>query len=187
MSGRSFCSMHLKARFQRLHSKLFVAGITAREHALTNKFSVGAHFIYASWYKKSELGTRAAVFVCFGHLGSMAGGWIQAGLLESLNSKNGLPAWRWIFIIVSVITVPVAIFGMTSPCLDFGSRLTLNSRLGRHSRTSLTSCGVVSHRGRERSCYRASWTAEESNLGQDCFQAGSSQLAILAAANHFHA
>ncbi|CZR65449.1 probable permease of the major facilitator superfamily [Phialocephala subalpina] len=72
---------------------------------------VGAHFIYGSWYKKSELGTRAAVFVCFGHLGSMAGGWIQAGLLESLAGKNGLPAWRWIFIIVSVITIPTAIFG----------------------------------------------------------------------------
>jgi ACS family pantothenate transporter-like MFS transporter len=76
--------------------------------------SVGAHFIYASWYKKSELGTRAAVFVCFGHLGSMAGGWIQAGLLKSLAGKSGLPAWRWIFIIVSVITIPAAIFGNSS-------------------------------------------------------------------------
>jgi ACS family pantothenate transporter-like MFS transporter len=63
---------------------------------------VGAHFIYGSWYKKKELGTRAAVFVSFGHLGSMAGSWIQAGLLRSLASKHGLPAWRWIFIIVSV-------------------------------------------------------------------------------------
>jgi MFS transporter, ACS family, pantothenate transporter len=41
----------------------------------------------------------------------MAGGWIQAGLLASLDGKHGLPAWRWIFIIVSVITIPVAIFG----------------------------------------------------------------------------
>ena len=41
----------------------------------------------------------------------MAGGWIQAGLLASLAGKNGLPAWRWIFIIVSVITIPTAIFG----------------------------------------------------------------------------
>jgi ACS family pantothenate transporter-like MFS transporter len=75
------------------------------------ELSVGAHFIYGLWYKKSELGTRAAVFVCFGHLGSMAGGWIQAGLLESLAGKDGLPAWRWIFIIVSVITIPTAAFG----------------------------------------------------------------------------
>jgi ACS family pantothenate transporter-like MFS transporter len=78
---------------------------------LTNVCSVGAHFIYASWYKKSELGTRAAVFVCFGHLGSMAGGWIQAGLVKYFASQSGLPAWRWIFIIISAFTIPTAIFG----------------------------------------------------------------------------
>lgn len=48
---------------------------------------VGAHFIYGSWYKRSELGTRAAIFCCAGHVGSMAGGWIQAGLLASLDGK----------------------------------------------------------------------------------------------------
>lgn len=41
----------------------------------------------------------------------MAGGWIQAGLLQSLGGKSGLPAWKWIFIIVSVMTLPVALFG----------------------------------------------------------------------------
>lgn len=73
---------------------------------------MGAQFILGSWYKKSELGIRAAVFCVFGHVGSMAGGWIQAGLLQTLANKGGLPAWKWIFIIVSVMTVPVALFGM---------------------------------------------------------------------------
>ncbi|KAJ5099993.1 pantothenate transporter [Penicillium argentinense] len=72
---------------------------------------VGAHFVLGSWYKRSELGIRAAVFCVFGHIGTMAGGWIQAGLLESLAGKGGLPAWKWIFIIVSVMTIPVALFG----------------------------------------------------------------------------
>ncbi|KAL1979656.1 hypothetical protein VTN96DRAFT_5401 [Rasamsonia emersonii] len=72
---------------------------------------VGAQFILGSWYKKSELGTRAAVFCCFGQLGSMAGGWIQAGLLQTLAGRGGLPAWKWIFIIVSVMTLPIALFG----------------------------------------------------------------------------
>jgi ACS family pantothenate transporter-like MFS transporter len=76
---------------------------------------VGAHFILGSWYKKSELGTRAAIFCSFGHIGSMSGGWIQAGLLSHLDGKAGLPAWRWIFIIVSVITIPSAIFGKFCP------------------------------------------------------------------------
>ncbi|KAI1841862.1 hypothetical protein JX265_010828 [Neoarthrinium moseri] len=85
--------------------------LNAFEGAFSAIAYVGAHFIYGSWYKKSELSTRAAVFCCFGHLGSIAGGWIQAGLLETLNGKGGLPAWRWIFVIVSVITIPVALFG----------------------------------------------------------------------------
>ncbi|OJJ61731.1 hypothetical protein ASPSYDRAFT_75763 [Aspergillus sydowii CBS 593.65] len=72
---------------------------------------VGALFILGSWYKRSELGTRNAIFCVFGHLGSMTGGWIQAGLLQSLGGKSGLPAWKWIFIIVSVMTLPVALFG----------------------------------------------------------------------------
>lgn len=70
---------------------------------------VGAQFILGSWYKRNELGTRAAVFCVFGQLGSMAGGWIQAGLLK--NASGDLPAWKWIFIIVSVMTIPVALFG----------------------------------------------------------------------------
>ncbi|KAJ5692443.1 pantothenate transporter [Penicillium macrosclerotiorum] len=72
---------------------------------------VGAHFILGSWYRRSELGIRAAVFCVFGQLGTMSGGWIQAGLLKSLAGNGGLPAWKWIFIIVSVMTVPVALFG----------------------------------------------------------------------------
>ncbi|PYI25884.1 MFS general substrate transporter [Aspergillus indologenus CBS 114.80] len=72
---------------------------------------VGAQFILGSWYQKSELGMRAAVFCVFGHIGTMAGGWIQAGLLAALAGKGGLPAWKWNFIIVSVMTVPVALFG----------------------------------------------------------------------------
>ncbi|CAG7937727.1 unnamed protein product [Penicillium olsonii] len=71
---------------------------------------VGAHFILGSWYKRSELGIRAAVFCVFGHIGTMSGGWIQAGLLATMAGKGGLPAWKWIFIIVSVMTVPVALF-----------------------------------------------------------------------------
>ncbi|KAJ5809960.1 pantothenate transporter [Penicillium pulvis] len=72
---------------------------------------VGAQFILGSWYRKSELGVRAAVFCVFGQLGTMSGGWMQAGLLQTLAGKGGLPAWKWIFIIVSVMTIPVALFG----------------------------------------------------------------------------
>lgn len=111
MFGRSFFWMRLREGFLLSLSMSIVGQSLRLFDGWCYVSSVGAHFIYASWYKKSELGTRAAVFVCFGHLGSMAGGWIQAGLVQSLAGKSGLPAWRWIFIIVSVITIPTAIFG----------------------------------------------------------------------------
>ncbi|RDW77070.1 putative major facilitator superfamily permease-6 [Coleophoma cylindrospora] len=132
---------------------------------------VGAHFIYASWYKKSELGTRAAIFCCFGHVGSMAGGWIQAGLLADFSGRQGLPAWRWIFIIVSVITIPTAIFG----------------QLDLHPGHAFASECVVSHPGRERTCLPPTRPTKETHLGQDGLQARAPILAVLAPAHNLHA
>lgn len=104
-------------------------------------FKVGAHFILGSWYKKSELGTRAAIFCSFGHIGSMAGGWIQAALLKNLDGKAGIPAWRWIFIVVGVLTIPSALFGEyhrfpTSSCIrQKVFRRTLSSSWERNPRS----------------------------------------------------
>ncbi|EME79707.1 uncharacterized protein MYCFIDRAFT_37601 [Pseudocercospora fijiensis CIRAD86] len=86
--------------------------LNAFEGAFSAIAFVGAHFVYGSWYKQSELATRAAVFCAFGNLGNMAGGWIQAGLLKSLEgSSSSLPAWRLIFIVVAGMTIPFAVFG----------------------------------------------------------------------------
>lgn len=51
----------------------------------------------------------------------MAGGWIQAGLLKSLDGHGGLAAWRWLFIIVSVITIPLVAFGKYRTSIPFFS------------------------------------------------------------------
>ncbi|KXS95047.1 hypothetical protein AC579_1611 [Pseudocercospora musae] len=86
--------------------------LNAFEGAFSAIAFVGAHFVYGSWYKQSELATRAAVFCGFGNLGNMAGGWIQAGLLKSLEgSSSSLPAWRLIFVVVACMTIPFAVFG----------------------------------------------------------------------------
>lgn len=81
------------------------------EGILTSGCFVGAHFVLGSWYKRSELGKRAALFVSCGDIGSMCGGWIQAGLFSNLENKGGLPAWRWIYIIVFILVVPFIIIG----------------------------------------------------------------------------
>jgi ACS family pantothenate transporter-like MFS transporter len=86
--------------------------LNAFEGAFSAIAYVGAHFIYGSWYKQSELGARAAVFCGFGNLGQMAGGWIQAGLIKSLDGRDvDLPAWRLIFVVVAAMTIPFAVFG----------------------------------------------------------------------------
>lgn len=98
----------LTFRMQNVYQLFILSGF---EGAFSAVAYVGAHFIYGSWYKKSELSTRAAIFCCFGHLGSIAGGWIQAGLLSAFDGTGGLPAWRWVFVVVSIITIPAAALG----------------------------------------------------------------------------
>lgn len=67
----------------------------------------------------------------------MAGGWIQAGLLQTLAGNGGLPAWKWIFIIVSVMTLPVAFFGSFILSMDTpGEAKLTSSRMGVHSRSA---------------------------------------------------
>ncbi|KAI0023053.1 MFS general substrate transporter [Xylariomycetidae sp. FL0641] len=73
---------------------------------------VGIQYVLGSWYKKTELGKRTAIFACAAYVGTMISGYIQSGLLASLDGRNGLPAWRWVFIVDGILTVVVAIYGI---------------------------------------------------------------------------
>ncbi|KAJ4417039.1 hypothetical protein N0V82_006393 [Gnomoniopsis sp. IMI 355080] len=72
---------------------------------------VGIQYVLGSWYKKTELGKRTAIFACAAYVGSMISGYLQSAVLAGLDGKNGLAAWRWVFIIDGIITIAVAIFG----------------------------------------------------------------------------
>ncbi len=41
----------------------------------------------------------------------MVSGYLQSAVLMGLDGKNGLTAWRWVFIIDGIITIIVAIYG----------------------------------------------------------------------------
>lgn len=57
---------------------------------------VGTHYILGSWYTERELGKRSGIFTASGLAGTMIGGFIQSGILDSaLNGRNGLAGWRW--------------------------------------------------------------------------------------------
>ena len=72
---------------------------------------VGTHYILGSWYTARELGKRSGIFTSSGLAGTMFGGFLQTAIHSSLNGKQGLSGWRWLFIIDGLITIPIAFYG----------------------------------------------------------------------------
>lgn len=69
------------------------------------------HYALGSWYTPKELGKRTGIYTASGIAGVVLSGLIQSGLQKSMDGKNGLAGWRWLFIIDSIITFPIAILG----------------------------------------------------------------------------
>ncbi|CZR64300.1 uncharacterized protein PAC_14198 [Phialocephala subalpina] len=56
--------------------------------------------------------SRRTVFYCIASpLGLMFAGYLHAAAYINLNGVNGLEGWRWLFIIITAITLPVSILG----------------------------------------------------------------------------
>ncbi|KAJ5518366.1 Major facilitator superfamily domain general substrate transporter [Penicillium expansum] len=71
----------------------------------------GVHFVLGSWYKSNEIGRRGGAFYIGLTLGFLTASLLQSATLDYLDGVNGLPGWRWLFIINAVITMPLAIIG----------------------------------------------------------------------------
>jgi sugar phosphate permease len=71
--------------------------------------SLGVNFYLGSWYKRNELGLRAALFLSAAALAGSFGG-LLAAALSTLNGVSGLPGWAWIFLIEGIVTVCVGFF-----------------------------------------------------------------------------
>ncbi|KAF2800959.1 MFS general substrate transporter [Melanomma pulvis-pyrius CBS 109.77] len=78
----------------------------------------GVNYYLSCWYKRSELGFRAALFFSAAALAGSFGGLLAAGITQMCPNKKqpgstcygGYEGWRWIFIIEGLITVFVGIF-----------------------------------------------------------------------------
>ena len=79
--------------------------------ALGGFFFPAVQWYLGSWYKRSELSRRAALFFVASQVGSMSSGYIQAGSYHSLNGRHGLEGWRWLYIICFACTIPIALIG----------------------------------------------------------------------------
>lgn len=67
--------------------------------ALGGFFFPAVQWYLGSWYKRSEMNRRGALFFVAAQVGSMSSGYIQAGVHTSMNGRNGIAGWRWLYII----------------------------------------------------------------------------------------
>jgi hypothetical protein len=67
--------------------------------------------VLGSWYKPDEIHRRGGIFYAGLTLGTLTAGLLQAAASKHLDGVAGLAGWRWMFIITSVITLPLALVG----------------------------------------------------------------------------
>ncbi|KAF8206968.1 major facilitator superfamily domain-containing protein [Mycena galopus ATCC 62051] len=63
-------------------------------------------YLMGSWYTKTELAKRLAIFHLTGSVGTAMLGYLQAAIYNNLNGHAGLAGWRWLYIICGCMTVP---------------------------------------------------------------------------------
>ncbi|OIW34138.1 MFS general substrate transporter [Coniochaeta ligniaria NRRL 30616] len=73
-------------------------------------FYPGMQYIIGSWYRKDELAKRSCIFHASSALGTMFSGYLMAAVYK-LNGRNGFHGWQWLFIVDTVISLPIAIAG----------------------------------------------------------------------------
>ncbi|KAL2149001.1 hypothetical protein VTH82DRAFT_1687 [Thermothelomyces myriococcoides] len=74
-------------------------------------FFPAMHYIFGAWYRGDEIARRGGVFYVGLTLGTLTAGLIQAGASARLEGVRGLAGWRWMYIICSLITIPIGILG----------------------------------------------------------------------------
>ncbi|KAK4542676.1 hypothetical protein LTR36_006248 [Oleoguttula mirabilis] len=68
----------------------------------------GCLFYLSCWYTRKELAFRSAILYSGSLISGAFAGLIAAGITNGLDGAQGLPAWRWLFIIEGVITIGIA-------------------------------------------------------------------------------
>ncbi|KAK0384888.1 hypothetical protein NLU13_7367 [Sarocladium strictum] len=69
------------------------------------------HYLLGSWYRGDEIARRGGLFYVGLSLGTLTAGLIQAGASARLDGVHGLAGWRWMYIICSLITIPIGVLG----------------------------------------------------------------------------
>lgn len=91
--------------YHQLYALRFCIGL------LGSFFFPTVQYILGSWYTKSEITKRSALYFCASQIGSMAGGYIQAAAHDNLDGVGGIKGWQWLYLLAFIITVPVSLYG----------------------------------------------------------------------------
>ncbi|KUI64112.1 Pantothenate transporter liz1 [Cytospora mali] len=73
-------------------------------------FYPGMQYVIGSWYRKDELAKRSCIFHASGAIGTMFSGYFMAAVYH-LGGVDGFKGWQWLFIINTVISLPIAVAG----------------------------------------------------------------------------
>ncbi|KAH7308603.1 pantothenate transporter liz1 [Stachybotrys elegans] len=71
----------------------------------------GVIYVIGSWMRKREIARRVALFYAAAPLGTMFAGYLQTAAYHGLRGVGGLSGWRWLFIVDSIITIPISFLG----------------------------------------------------------------------------
>ncbi|KAF5972982.1 transmembrane transporter transporter Liz1p [Fusarium bulbicola] len=71
----------------------------------------GTIYIIGAWYKPEEISKRTALFTASGQVGTMFAGVMMTAIHKGMRGMSGLQGWQWVFLIVGIITLPIALFG----------------------------------------------------------------------------
>lgn len=81
---------------------------------LQGPYFCSIHYTLGSWYRGDELVRRAGVFYVSSGVGTMTTGLLAARIYASLDGHLGHLGWRWMYLIASLMTFPIAIWGFFS-------------------------------------------------------------------------
>ncbi|KAK1978603.1 major facilitator superfamily transporter [Colletotrichum cereale] len=67
-------------------------------------------YVCSSYYKPHELARRNTLIQIFTSVGPLFSGFLMAAVHAGLDGANGLPGWRWMYIVCGCISLPCAIW-----------------------------------------------------------------------------
>lgn len=71
----------------------------------------GTQYVIGAWYRPEEMGKRTGLFAASGMAGTMFSGALMAAINCTLDGRQGLAGWKWLWIILGCMTVPVGLVG----------------------------------------------------------------------------